>query len=65
MARTILTSGKNEGIGGTDAFETKSAPNMRILQCRALSEFISILSRDEAACLNIPPEKNIPIEAHP
>jgi hypothetical protein len=32
MLTTVMTSGKNEGIGGTEEFDTKNKPKTIIIQ---------------------------------
>jgi len=61
----MTSSGKNEGIGGTEALTTKRIPKQRPIKCCLDSEANKIPNRDNTDCLRVPPEKNIPIDAHP
>lgn len=62
---TMLNSGKKEGMGGIEALDTNKSPVKRRAQCRALSLMLNAPKRECMGCLKAPPEKNIPIEAHP
>jgi hypothetical protein len=61
----VQTSGKKEGKGGREVFETNNNPNTNLDQCSFLSLPIIIESRELALCLKTPALANIPIDAQP
>lgn len=65
IVKTINSSGKKDGIGGIDAFTINRSPKHRGIKCSPASAPKITLARERAACLKIPPEKNIPKEAQP
>lgn len=63
--RTINTSGKKEGIGGTPELEIRINPSKIIIQNNLASTLTSVPNRDEAELLKLPALANIAIAAHP
>jgi len=65
MLVTINTSGKKEGKGGTEAFDTRRAPSNKTNQYNLDSTLIIKLRRDPVACLKLPIMLNSPLAVHP
>lgn len=58
-------SGKNDGIGGTEALDTSKMEIQIDTQCNLDSEPVNTPKRELAVALNVPADKKSPIDAQP